>query len=218
MQTASPARPPSLRDAQRMLTRTRIRDAGREAFFARGYDRTTIDEIAQAAGASRSTLYVHFRDKDEILAAIVADYVPGLLDVVARLHGPLPARAEIDAWLRDLAAFIARERTPTVLIAGMASAEDAPPAIHALGDRLVAALAARLPAFARALADGPDRPLVRAWASVVIREVGWACQHAARHPGGGGDGGAGGGGEALLTVAGDLFERFLRDHTDGAHA
>ena len=127
------SKPMSLRDAQRTLTRTCIGDAGREIFFIRGFDRATIDEIAQAAGASRSTLYAHFRDKNEILAEIVADYMPALFEIVARLNGPIPSRPEIDAWLRDIAAFIARERTPTVLIVGVANAEDAPPAIHALG-------------------------------------------------------------------------------------
>lgn len=41
-----------------------------------GFGRTTLDEIAAAAGVSKGAIYWHFKGKDDVLAAIVADYSP----------------------------------------------------------------------------------------------------------------------------------------------
>lgn len=193
--------PASLREAQRALKRSLIIDAAREIFFLRGYHGATMEEIAKAAGASRSTLYANFKDKDEILAEVANGYMFGLCQVAGRLLGPAPSRHEIDVWLREIAAFIASERTPSVLISGLASADDAPPIIHHIGDELIKTLAVRLPPFQLALEDG----LARAWATVVLREIGWACQQYTRN----GDEGPG---PNLLIVAGDLFEQFIQQN------
>jgi AcrR family transcriptional regulator len=51
--------------------RDSILDAAEQAFFARGYDRATMDDIARGARLSRGLVYVYFRDKQDILASIV---------------------------------------------------------------------------------------------------------------------------------------------------
>src|SRR5271156_4925227 len=94
-----------LRQAQRELTRSRIRDAARDLFHEHHYDATTVDQIASAAGLTRSTLYLHYRDKAEILADITADYAPRAVAQMERLPGPAPSRAEIDAWLLEVVDF-----------------------------------------------------------------------------------------------------------------
>lgn len=209
MNTPNPRkRPPSLREARRALTQTHLSEAARELFFTRGYRGTTMDEIAQAAGASRSTVYANFKDKDEILAAIADGYGASLCALAASLPGPLPTRAEIDGWLGRIAAFIARERTPTVLISGLAHSDDAPPVVHDLGSKLIETLAINLPAFRRALEHGPQQGEAMAWAAVVLREVGRACQQHARDP----DGDSA---RNLLVVAGDLVQHFIALSTPG---
>jgi AcrR family transcriptional regulator len=46
--------------------------AGASAIFrALGYDAASMGEIAKAAGVSKGTLYVYFKDKDELFQAIV---------------------------------------------------------------------------------------------------------------------------------------------------
>lgn len=40
-------------------------------FFARGYDGTTMDDIAGAAGYTKRSLYLYFKDKEEMLLAVV---------------------------------------------------------------------------------------------------------------------------------------------------
>ena len=49
----------------------RILDAGRECVARYGVAKTTVDDIAKAAGCSRATLYRHFPNKAAILGAMV---------------------------------------------------------------------------------------------------------------------------------------------------
>jgi AcrR family transcriptional regulator len=48
-----------------------IVDGARTVFMARGFDAASMGDIAKAAGVSKGTLYVYFKDKDELFAAIV---------------------------------------------------------------------------------------------------------------------------------------------------
>jgi len=49
--------------------RQRLVTAALRLFSEQGYDRTTVAEIADAAGLTRSTFFRHFPDKREVLAA-----------------------------------------------------------------------------------------------------------------------------------------------------
>lgn len=51
--------------------RRQIVDGARLVFLARGFDAASMGDIAKAAGVSKGTLYVYFKDKDELFAAIV---------------------------------------------------------------------------------------------------------------------------------------------------
>ncbi len=42
-----------------------------EIFFQKGYDTTTIDEVAHQAGYNKRTLYHYFKDKEELFLAVV---------------------------------------------------------------------------------------------------------------------------------------------------
>jgi AcrR family transcriptional regulator len=53
---------------------TRIRDAARSEFGRRGYDETTIRDVAAAADMSIAAIYRSFSSKDEILAAVMQPY------------------------------------------------------------------------------------------------------------------------------------------------
>ena len=49
--------------------RRQIVDGARRVFLARGFDAASMGDIAKAAGVSKGTLYVYFKDKDELFAA-----------------------------------------------------------------------------------------------------------------------------------------------------
>ncbi len=47
--------------------RDRIAAAARDLFASDGYDRTTVDAIAERAGVARRTFFRHFRSKDDVI-------------------------------------------------------------------------------------------------------------------------------------------------------
>ena len=51
-----------------------ILDAAFMAFSSYGYRRTAMEDIAQAVGISRSALYLHFRNKEDIFKSLAARY------------------------------------------------------------------------------------------------------------------------------------------------
>ena len=59
-----------LRERKRRETLRRITDAGMCLFIEKGYDSTTLDEIAAAAGISRRTFFYYFKSKDDILLSM----------------------------------------------------------------------------------------------------------------------------------------------------
>src|SRR5712692_2009465 len=51
--------------------RRQIIEGARIVFRVLGFDAASMGEIAKAAGVSKGTLYVYFKDKDELFQAIV---------------------------------------------------------------------------------------------------------------------------------------------------
>lgn len=199
---ASPNVVTPLREARKDFTRAHICAAAREEFFVRGFSAPTMEQIAQAAGVRRSTLYTHFRDKEEILAAITADYTVGLRQLVARLPGPEPTRDEIAQWIGEFAGFARDQRAPTELLVTASGVAHLPEPLRQFGGEFLAMLAERLPSFRRALEARSS--LSHAWAMATLRELGWAlCFHAQQ--------GANEETANRLAVATTLFCRFVHD-------
>lgn len=57
------------REKKRRETLQRITDSALRLFASNGYEATTLDAIAEAAGISRRTFFYYFDSKEEILAA-----------------------------------------------------------------------------------------------------------------------------------------------------
>ncbi len=52
-------------------TRLRVLDAAAQSFASVGYSRTTVEQIAAAAGVSKAIVYHHFRNKESILETLL---------------------------------------------------------------------------------------------------------------------------------------------------
>lgn len=171
---AADERPPHPR---RMATRARICEAANWLFFEHGFAFVTMEHIALAADIRRSTLYLHFREKDEILTAIAENYSAKLRKVIAGLPGPVPTGAEIIAWVDEFADFVSQERAATELLVSLSHLPKAPAAAQQFGQALVAMMAERLAAIRRALE--PGNHIGRARMISVLDTLGWAlCNHA----------------------------------------
>src|SRR5262245_55644181 len=61
-------------------TRRRIMAAALKTFQAKGIARTTLEQVATAAGVTRGAVYWHFEDKRKLVRAIREDVTLPLLD------------------------------------------------------------------------------------------------------------------------------------------
>ena len=63
-------------------TRQQLIEAARLLFVRKGYDETTMQEVAQAAGKGRRTLYCYYRSKKALLRAVVEAEMNRILEVL----------------------------------------------------------------------------------------------------------------------------------------
>jgi len=78
-----PARPPSgLRDAAKDETRRALIAAGLVEFAEHGLDLPSLDAICSRAGYTRGAFYVHFRDRDDFLVAVMEHVIGTFLDAI----------------------------------------------------------------------------------------------------------------------------------------
>jgi AcrR family transcriptional regulator len=60
--------------ARRGDTRARIQQVALEMFAERGYERTSLREIAEDLGVTKAALYYHFKSKEDIVRSFTEDY------------------------------------------------------------------------------------------------------------------------------------------------
>ena len=137
----------------RITKRDLILNTARDLFLAHGFEGTSIDQIAEAAGVSRQTIYNNFDGKEALfraLAGVLADHVlePLLSDdlEVGDVESTLTALAERALSLMVL---------PTTL------------ALH----RLVVTEAVKFPEVARQIYEGGAERAARALAAYLGRQA-----------------------------------------------
>ena len=97
---SSPARPTANRARAIAERRARILRAALALFVANGYDATTKEDVARAAGVARGTVFNHFRRKQSILVAWFAEEAERLAERVPESGDPLVA---VERFFDDLA-------------------------------------------------------------------------------------------------------------------
>ncbi|HVJ80027.1 MAG TPA: TetR/AcrR family transcriptional regulator [Planctomycetia bacterium] len=103
--------------AGKTSTRDALLDAVEKLLGALGYRKLTVDDVAQAAGLSRRTFYLHFAGKEEATLAALDRDIDRLVEGLRRLaRDPATARERLEAMLRFRVRFLhekVRHRTET---------------------------------------------------------------------------------------------------------
>ncbi|WP_067663958.1 TetR/AcrR family transcriptional regulator [Nocardia miyunensis] len=111
-------------------TKEAIRDAAIRLFSVKGFDQTSLREVADAVGITKASLYYHYASKLDLLLAVIEpifDELRANVDVAEGLaHDPTAVREVLAAQLRVLL----RNRT-----AGAMCVRDSVTILNALGDR-----------------------------------------------------------------------------------
>lgn len=74
MSDARPTPRPTVGRPKDPAKRAAVLDAALSLFSGQGFDGASMDQIAQAAGVSKLTVYSHFGDKEGLLSAVVRAY------------------------------------------------------------------------------------------------------------------------------------------------
>jgi AcrR family transcriptional regulator len=100
-------------------TRGTILEAARERFVRFGPRKTTMDEVARAAGCSRTTLYSHFRNLEDVYGSLLEQdaeiFIRDASEAVANADG---AGAKIRAMVETTRATYARNHVLRMALTG----------------------------------------------------------------------------------------------------
>ena len=93
-------------------TRGRVLEAAYKLFRRQGYNRVTMDDIAEAAELTKRTLYHHFNSKDQLLADVLESQHHLALQAFRTFGDNLSGSAEtvVEAMFQDLAVWADRPR------------------------------------------------------------------------------------------------------------
>ena len=79
-----------------MRTRQKVLDAARALFIERGYDASTVRDIARRAGMSTGAVFANFQDKSDLFEAVVVD---DFERVAERMRAAAAVQAPLDQKL-----------------------------------------------------------------------------------------------------------------------
>ncbi|RDJ25166.1 TetR family transcriptional regulator [Bosea caraganae] len=165
-----------LRERKRRQTRERIADAAKTLFLERGFDATTIEEIAAAADVSKRTFFDYFPSKEDVISAWQDRFGEVMAEaVLARPPGESLIKVVEEALIGSV---LVSAADPQALALGKLIRET--PALRGreqlkyvkLEQKLAEALAARTP-------DEANRLRTRLLAMIVVggMRVGGECWH-----------------------------------------
>ncbi|MDH3604453.1 MAG: TetR/AcrR family transcriptional regulator, partial [Candidatus Tectomicrobia bacterium] len=105
----------SMRKAKQAVLRTfmetTIAQAAKEVFAESGYGRATLDEIAQRAGMAKATIYIYYKNKDDLFLQVVEELVnQAIAETAQEAETSKPPLEKLCRIVRGKLAFYERER------------------------------------------------------------------------------------------------------------
>lgn len=90
---------PGLRERKKAQTRRAIQEEGLRLFLAKGFEATTVQEIAAAAGVSHMTFFRYFSSKEDVVMS--DDYDPLIVRLIAERPAGEPAVEKVRSALKE---------------------------------------------------------------------------------------------------------------------
>jgi TetR/AcrR family transcriptional regulator, mexJK operon transcriptional repressor len=84
-----------------------ILDTARQMFLERGYDATSLDDVAAASGVSKTTVYNNFGDKETLFSAVVLSVTERAEQIISELGAMLSGHEPIAERLTMVARALA---------------------------------------------------------------------------------------------------------------
>jgi AcrR family transcriptional regulator len=183
-----PDKPPSLRERQAQLTKDEILKAARRLFAERGYTRTSVRDIAEAAAVSAQTVYDSIGSKQALVSRLndLIDSEAGIAEIVGTA-----ARSGDRELIAALSAKVTRsilEHCGDIihaLVTGAAAEPDLAVALaeghrrHVEGARMIVGLLKQMDALDESAAEGDAIETLAAisdvqFALLLRDEYGWS--------------------------------------------
>jgi AcrR family transcriptional regulator len=167
--------PVGLRERKKRETRRALTQAALELFVERGYDETTLADIAEAAGVSTRTIFSYFPSKEDILFCPMSEMSTALAEALAAR----PAGMDALATLREFILAAVDQKTELDRKLGELIAADATLTSHQLAriaelrDLLAAAIADDLGASPNDLRPQVAAASLTAALETLERQEGW---------------------------------------------
>lgn len=135
-------------------SRERILDAATEVATERGYDGTTISAVSKRSGLPPTSIYWHFTDKDDLIAAVIDRSYQRWSGALS-----LPTDGDADSWAGHVGTQVAKalQEAPDFLRLGLKLALDRRPAERHAKTKFLQSRTAAFEQFAdviRAVAPG----------------------------------------------------------------
>ena len=74
------------KEREKIMRRQQIQNAAKELFIQKGFSSTTIEEIAEKAELSPATLYLYFRNKEELYVSLILITLQYLYDQIGKVY------------------------------------------------------------------------------------------------------------------------------------
>ncbi len=149
-------------DAER--TRERILDMAEREFHRRGVSRTSLEQVARAAGVTRGAVYWHFRGKADLFNAMMNRVTLPLDCEMLRIGEPEtddPIAQIRDSYLAALRATVAEPRMRRVFEIALFKVEHGDPALRDVHQRRLEGQRERVASIERGLRRAARRGLWR---------------------------------------------------------
>lgn len=104
-------------DEHKELTRSALLDAAFQLIDDAGTAEVPLGEIALLAGVGRTTFYDYFDDRDDVIASLVEEKLPGVIaDLLSSVPDILPTRDRMAMLATKTVEFVATDRVFGVIL------------------------------------------------------------------------------------------------------